>query len=191
MTGQTIESGARWDKVMGVDACCRNFRCCHCHPHLGSTLACSRCRAREAAIRPAGPWFPIFRRTSRGLQNAATVPVDRSLRQRLHESLSSGGLVVIRGGYRGQASLLRKEIAARGNTDLGSTLACSRCRACEAAIGREADAKPGNAVYQANGGYRPCVCCADDRSLAGSAAATWISVAWRALSRASLAPTEA
>ncbi|AZD62736.1 hypothetical protein C4K18_4786 [Pseudomonas chlororaphis subsp. aurantiaca] len=48
-------------------------------------MACSRCRACEAAIRPAGPWFPIFRRTSRGFQNAATVPVDRSLRQRLQE----------------------------------------------------------------------------------------------------------
>ncbi|WP_205350719.1 hypothetical protein, partial [Pseudomonas chlororaphis] len=43
----------------------------------------------EAAIRPAGPWFPILRQTSRGLQNATAVPADRSLRQQLHESLSA------------------------------------------------------------------------------------------------------
>ncbi|AXK57163.1 hypothetical protein DWF74_28795 [Pseudomonas protegens] len=47
---------------------------------------CSRCRACEAAKRPAGPCLTVSRQPSAGRKNAASVSLVRSLRQRLHEA---------------------------------------------------------------------------------------------------------
>ena len=49
---------------------------------------------------------------------------------------------------------------------------CSSCRACEAAFGCEAVVKPELAVCQANRVSRIHDCCAAERSLASSTAAT-------------------
>ncbi|TWR99029.1 hypothetical protein FJD36_03415 [Pseudomonas chlororaphis subsp. chlororaphis] len=71
--------------------------------------------------------------------------------------------IVVNGAFRSKAKAkARRRPTGRPEAERNS---CSRCRACEAATGCEAPAKPDNAVQQVNPRSRMCVCYAADRSL--------------------------
>ncbi len=96
----------------------------------------SRCRACEAAIRSAGPWFPIFCRTRCGHEIAATV-----LRTR------PGSIAAFGSGYR-----------VRGGPTISSGMPCF-CSRCRAARGCDRGRSPRQTCPRGLPGSIRCVVC--------------------------------